>query len=538
MLHLSACLATVAPRLPDSPFPVSQQPTDITLWNITTSNFDERVLALSAVGIVAQRRPDLATVDAADSRGAALGAWHLSLLPAKLDTSIALEPEALLRRFASDFRGYILCESGGQRSNNSMHVAVGLAGVLAALVVTPSTVALAEAAGLKMVVDARTLSLEESFMQHGANFSKTLLFNQQHANLVYTTDFAVYAKAFALYDATLTGPLSHRALARLSPISMVLGWASEVEFVTSASRHGHQVLCSDFTTNVPVYSNFAPPRVPLPPPPHECSTSSTDEKHTVAFMFTDGDSITWDLGNFISPAFDWWGSAARGKAPITWTFQPMLQELHPYFLHWIHKTKAEDDVLIAGPSGAGYTYLDQYPSAGNERAARARFANWSAVSIAQAGFTNMVNQIQVGLYSDSVEYETLDAQPAPPAAVFVDEEVQLSIKGAAWRVRDAKGRPTDTVVTSRRHCLSNTFGDVTPDSLVEILNHAPADPTSTSSYSVVGVEVWSYGVNDIVAVVARLNASRVRVVGTDEYVACLKQHALPISAKGRPTENK
>ena len=48
-----------------------------------------------------------------------------------------------------------------------------------------------------------------------------------------------------------------------------------------------------------------------------------------------------------------------------------------------------------------------------------------------------------------------------------------------------------TVVTSRRHCLSRTFGDVTPASLVEALRAAPADPTSPAGFSVVGVEVWS-----------------------------------------------
>ena len=33
-------------------------------------------------------------------------------------------------------------------------------------------------------------------------------------------------------------------------------------------------------------------------------------------------------------------------------------------------------------------------------------------------------------------------------------QVQLSIHGDAWRLRDASGAPTDTVVTSRRHTLS------------------------------------------------------------------------------------
>eukprot|EP00966_Prymnesium_polylepis_P043448 1007865-Prymnesium_polylepis.1 len=297
-----------APRLPASPFPVSEQPTHITVWNITTSSFDERatlcdieprdcngVLALSAVGIVAQRRPELATVNAADStapgptgRGgtSSLGAWHLSLLPATLDWGLEHDAAAILQRFASDFSGYIMCESasgsGGPGSDNgSMHVAVGLAGVLQALVVTPSTVALAQSAGLKMALDARSLTLEDAFARYKANYSTSILFNQQHSNLEHTTDFSVYAKAFALYDSTLTMPLSQHALARLRPISMVIGWANEVDFVTSASRHGHQVLCSDFTTNVPVFSNFVPPQLPPPPPPRKCSASASDAgKHT------------------------------------------------------------------------------------------------------------------------------------------------------------------------------------------------------------------------------------------------------------------
>jgi hypothetical protein len=33
-------------------------------------------------------------------------------------------------------------------------------------------------------------------------------------------------------------------------------------------------------------------------------------------MFTDGDSLTWDLGNFASPAYDWWGSIASNSILI------------------------------------------------------------------------------------------------------------------------------------------------------------------------------------------------------------------------------
>lgn len=530
--------ALSAPRLPGSPFPASLQPERITVWNLSAASHDQQLLALSAVGIVAQRVPELATVGAESARAlgptgnATLDAWHLSLLPVELDWTLQHDPAAILRRFSSQFRGYVLCDSpsgsGGPGSDNgSLHIAVSLAGILAYLVVTPSTRSLVEAAGVELGLDARRLSLEDVFTRYSNNFSATLLYNQPHSRLVHTSDFAIYGKAFAMYDYTLTMPLSRRALARLQPISMVLGWADEVEFVTSASRHGHQVLCSDATTNLPVYSNFAPPQLPPAPSPQPCSvTLDSPEKHTIAFMFTDGDSITWDLGNFASPDYDWWGSTSRGGTPITWTFQPVLQELHPHFLNWVLRTKAPMDDIIAGPSGAGYTYLDEYP----DPMSRASFANWTASNMARAKLTNMVNQIQVGAFRDGVEWEQLEAKPAPPEAVFVDEEVQLSIRGRAWRLRDSAGGLTQTIVSSRRHCLSKTFGDVTPDTLVEILNRAPTDRRSTTAYSVVGVEVWGYGVKDIVSVVARLNKSRVRVVGIREYVACLKQHALSSDA--------
>jgi hypothetical protein len=59
-------ISVAAPRLPDSPFSVSTQPSKIRIFNLTNTIFDIRILALSAVGIVAQRSPELATVDAAE----------------------------------------------------------------------------------------------------------------------------------------------------------------------------------------------------------------------------------------------------------------------------------------------------------------------------------------------------------------------------------------------------------------------------------------------------------------------------------------
>ena len=187
-----------------------------------------------------------------------------------------------------------------------------------------------------------------------------------------------------------------------------------------------------------------------------------DKMHLVAFMFTDGDSITWSLGNFLSKDYDWWSSKLRGQIPLAWTLQPALQELHPLFLEWMDTRSTPRDSLLAGPSGAGYACLDQFPSA----AARRSFANWTVENMHRSGsrMLDVINQIQVGEYSDVVEKELVEANP-DLTAVLVDEYTKLTIKGDARFVRHG-GRNASSVVTSRRHVLSKTFGDLTPAQLV------------------------------------------------------------------------
>ena len=98
------------------------------------------------------------------------------------------------------------------------------------------------------------------------------------------------------------------------------------------------------------------------------------------------------------------------------------------------------------------------------------------------GLVNMVNQIQLTQFNASVEAEQLELS-SPPEALFVDVEKVLTIKGNAQRLIGADGQPTDSIVSSRRHCLSKTFGDVTPAELVKLLNTAsPTTPTAVEGY--------------------------------------------------------
>ena len=97
MAVLFGCIALptmglTAPRLPQSPFPVSQQPERVVVFDLAGASWDTRLLALSAAGLVATRSPELAVVDSGDgvppdgstSSGGFAG-WHLRLLPVVLE---------------------------------------------------------------------------------------------------------------------------------------------------------------------------------------------------------------------------------------------------------------------------------------------------------------------------------------------------------------------------------------------------------------------------------------------------------------------
>jgi len=49
-----------------------------------------------------------------------------------------------------------------------------------------------------------------------------------------------------------------------------------------------------------------------------------------------------------------WSDPARGTLPITWPINPNLAERFAFGLWWIRSTATENDVFVAGDSGAGY----------------------------------------------------------------------------------------------------------------------------------------------------------------------------------------
>ena len=138
--------------------------------------------------------------------------------------------------------------------------------------------------------------------------------------------------------------------------SIYLGWwPSEGNGLNWIAQYGVPVLASDWFCNGSVFSGVAHPinvpEIPSPPP--------LQNKVYVSLILSDGDNIQY-MQHVMKMR---WDSSARGSVPIGWTVSPMAAELDPAMLNYYWSTATANDCLISGPSGAGYTHMQNWNAA-------------------------------------------------------------------------------------------------------------------------------------------------------------------------------
>ncbi|MGW5216106.1 GxGYxYP domain-containing protein [Streptomyces sp. NPDC004051] len=174
-------------------------------------------------------------------------------------------------------------------------------------------------------------------------------------------DYAVASRAMVLWLAPAgeTGDLLDDALSRLAPTTPYTGWfpndvAGEWGGVDRASRHGVEVVATDFYMNGTVHAGV-PARV--------SSRVRTRPKARlrnrvyVTFTVGEGDNVQYCQRRMR----DIWDDPARGTVPVNWTVSPLLADLGPALLAHYQRTATDNDLLVCGPSGAGYTYPASWP---------------------------------------------------------------------------------------------------------------------------------------------------------------------------------
>jgi hypothetical protein len=74
---------------------------------------------------------------------------------------------------------------------------------------------------------------------------------------------------------------------------------------------------------------------------------------------SDGDNIQYDQRRMRLM----WDNGARGSVPINWTISPLLLDAAPALFDHYARTATANDLLMTGPSGAGYAYPASWPNA-------------------------------------------------------------------------------------------------------------------------------------------------------------------------------
>jgi hypothetical protein len=155
--------------------------------------------------------------------------------------------------------------------------------------------------------------------------------------------------------------LMNEIFAKVDPTTPYLGWfpggvaGGEWGGVGYASQHGIEVLAADFFHNATVLSGtrdpIMPRRSPVPP-------ATPENKVYVTLTVMEGDNVQYDQHRMRQI----WDHADRGKVPTNWTIDPLLADLAPAMFSYYQRTATDNDLLIAGPSGGGYTYPGAWPS--------------------------------------------------------------------------------------------------------------------------------------------------------------------------------
>ncbi|BCB83929.1 GxGYxYP domain-containing protein [Phytohabitans suffuscus] len=456
------------------------------------------LLALTVQGVVNRTRPRIWLVRDADEGS------HTWLDTLALPTTPVAGVDALVARYRREIRGAVLADPAVPATRN---VATTLAGLEDAVVAEPEA---ADRLGLPVVADLRgrfgggAEAYRWAVDRLWPRTTRRMLVGIDHDGPGFLRDYAVANRAFAVWAHPAARPdraLLKRLLADMPANSPYLGWwpsgvSGESRGTELASRHAVYVVPADYAHNLTVLSGVRTPapsfvervveRVverhrPLP----------LEERTYVTFTMTDGDNLQYCQHAMRRL----WNLPERGQAPLNWTVSPLLRDAAPAILAYYQRTATPNDLLVAGPSGAGYAYPRVWPR--REFGAFTRQTGEYAGDLAHPPVVNVLNRwhrVDRDLTAREVAAYARDVQPVGLLQHWTFRHRTRMVAGLPV----ATGRLVSTVDECRR-----------------VL--ARAARSHRRRFVSIGVLAWSLTPADVATVAAELD-DRYRVVRADDFL--------------------
>jgi hypothetical protein len=187
------------------------------------------------------------------------------------------------------------------------------------------------------------------------------LSSEQKEPYGFLRDYAVANKAMVFWlesNVPEERALFEKILSDVEPGTPYLGWfsndvAGEFSGVEITSNHSVYVIAADWFSNLTVFSGTKA----TPSPAKKRKAPKLENKIYVTYTFGEGDNFQYNQHRMRNL----WDDPNRGKVPMNWTSSPLLYDAAPAILNYYQSTATENDLLVAGPSGAGYFYPDPWP---------------------------------------------------------------------------------------------------------------------------------------------------------------------------------
>jgi hypothetical protein len=490
-------------RVDDSPYPASAVPERLYLTS-ESFNYSQKITLQSLQGMLARTRPEILR----DAHGhAAVLENHVTI-----DRLYYSNFSGLLAKYANRFAGYILCEA----RTLSVNAAFSLCAALNAIAVPVDIEQTAVNAGYTMVLDVRGKDEAWVLANYGDQLSRTIASYQavNDDRALFVGDYSVFSGALQFWDDSATGTLANAVYNRMNPCAVYFGWgAGEYATVEQLSQRSAMIHPSDWSPNLSALSN-----VPVKMPRQQEQKTEykvVENVHTVCFVITDGDNIQW-LSGSLNNANNW-ANPDKARLKLGWTVSPAFAELAPaLYRKYIENaltTEGARNLLVAGPSGAGYYFPSIYPQLAQQNAFMNRIlkkADLNIVNIIDKDGNHNPDEYLKQSNVDALFYYSYGAQYTGLNGVIKWYKDKPSIGGrfTLW------GNSDDGSAETRNRVCQN---------LANTLNSQSVNIRSASGYSLVPVHIWTMNPSDVLNCINKLNAN-IRVVSPDEFVWLIRKN--------------
>jgi hypothetical protein len=306
--------------------------------------------------------------------------------------------------------------------------------------------------------------------------------------------------------------LLERILAGMPPDSPYLGSqpgdvAGEITMVALLSSHSVYEIAADYLNNGSVFGGIR--TTPRPAARALRAPKLDHNKIYVTFTMSDGDNIQYDQRRMRLM----WDNLARGSVPINWTVSPLLLDAAPAIFDHYVRTATGNDLLMAGPSGAGYAYPASWPDSTFRT-----FTRQTGAYMRHAGITTLdILNAPDGIRQPLTESQATDyIRDVRPKGIMLNYNFFPECRTDNTFIR---GTPITT------GCMVSSSGTAQGEAQFDISQQA-ARCTARPCFISIEFTAWNVTPADVRAVTKTLGSQYV-VVRADQYFDLLRRANAP-----------